>query len=228
VIDWNIIEKRSTPLMEHASSATALFRPRHFQLLTAFFILGFITQPIQAGSKNSFAAEIDNFGQINPNYYRGAQPDVDGYGQLKQLGVKAVINLRDDPMAEEAGWAADHGMQYFNIPLSTNKPATAEETKHFLALVNDSQNWPVYVHCQGGKHRAGEMTAIYRIAHDSWTADQAYKEMKQYKFYSFPFQGSLRDYVYHYYDDFKRSLMAAKIPAQGTPSQVGVTGGASN
>jgi tyrosine-protein phosphatase SIW14 len=214
--------------MEHASSATALFRPRYFQILTSIFMLGFITQPIQAGSKNSFAVEIDNFGQINPHYYRGAQPDLDGYRQLKQLGVKAVINLRDDPMVEEARWADDHGMQYFNIPLSTKKPATAEETNYFLALVNDPQNWPVYVHCQGGKHRAGEMTAIYRIAHDSWTADQAYKEMKQYKFYSFPFQGSLRDYVYQYYDSFKRTLAEAALPADGTASKVNVAGAASN
>jgi hypothetical protein len=53
--------------------------------------------------------------------------------------------------------------------------------------------------------------------------------MKQYKFYSFPFQGSLRDYVYRYYDNFKQTLAAASIPAtDGTATKVKVAGGATN
>jgi hypothetical protein len=73
------------------------------------------------------------------------------------------------------------------------------------------------------------MTAIYRITHHSWTADQAYQEMKHYKFYSFPFQGSLRDYVYQYYDNFKQSLMAAKntAGADDAASKASATGAAS-
>jgi len=38
------------------------------------------------------------------------------------------------------------------------------------------------VHCVGGKHRTGVMTAAYRMTNDGWTSEQAFREMKQYKF----------------------------------------------
>jgi protein tyrosine phosphatase (PTP) superfamily phosphohydrolase (DUF442 family) len=214
--------------MQPSASAAALSQRKHSQVLTAIFMIAILTQPLWAGPNNQFGVQIDNFGQINPNYYRGAQPDLAGLMELKPLGVKAVINLRGDAVGEEAAWVRNSGMLYFHIPLSTSHPATAEQTEYFLKLVNDPQNCPVYVHCQGGRHRAGEMTAIYRITHDSWTADQAYQEMKRYKFYSFPFQGSLRDYVYQYYDNFKQSLMATKTPTNPTsPAAAGADGAAS-
>jgi protein tyrosine/serine phosphatase len=216
--------------MKPSASAAALSGSRHFHVLSAIFTIALLTQPLRAGSNSQFDVQIENFGQIDPNYYRGAQPDLAGFEDLKQLGIKAVINLRKDAMREEATWVRNSGMLYFHIPLTTSRPATAEQTEYFLKLVNDPQNWPVYVHCQGGRHRAGEMTAIYRIAHHSWTADQAYREMKQYKFYSFPFQGSLRDYVYEYYHDFRQAQLAAKHTAgtDGAASQTDALGAANN
>jgi tyrosine-protein phosphatase SIW14 len=68
-----------------------------------------------------------------------------------------------------------------------------------LAIVNDSSNLPVYVHCQGGRHRTGAMTAIYRLRHDHWTADQAYGEMKKFGFETFIGHPQLKTFVYDYY-----------------------------
>jgi hypothetical protein len=42
------------------------------------------------------------------------------------------------------------------------------------------------------------MTALYRMAFDGWTAQQAYSEMKQYHFEGFPDHPVLRNYVYAY------------------------------
>jgi protein tyrosine/serine phosphatase len=92
-------------------------------------------------------------------------------------------------------------MQYFNIPLKASRPATEEQTDYFLKLVNDPNNWPVYVHCKGGRHRTGALTAIYRITHDGWTADQAYEEMKKYDFNQGFFGGppAQKKFVYSFY-----------------------------
>jgi protein tyrosine/serine phosphatase len=73
-------------------------------------------------------------------------------------------------------------MTYLQIPMTTRTPPTSEALAQFLAVVNDSASGPVYVHCVGGKHRTGVMTAAYRMTKDAWTADQAFREMKQYKF----------------------------------------------
>lgn len=157
-------------------------------------------------------AGLSNFGQVNENYFRGAQPDQKAIQRLDALGIKTVIDLQEQGVADEPGWVKTAGMQYFNIPLSGSRPATEAQTARFLELVNDPQNWPVYVHCKVGKHRTGEMTGIYRITHDTWTADQAYDEMKKFGYYSFPNHGSLKDYVYRYYDT-NRPALAAKNPA---------------
>jgi hypothetical protein len=42
------------------------------------------------------------------------------------------------------------------------------------------------------------MTAVYRMTHDGWTADQAFKEMKQYKFGSDRLHPEFKQFVYGY------------------------------
>src|SRR5215203_2546539 len=154
-------------------------------------------------SSNTVDVRIENFGKINENYYRGSQPLADQLIQLKTLGIKTVIDLRQDRVEQACEWARAAGLQYVNIPLRTKRAANEEQTKYFLKLVNDQANWPVYVHCKGGRHRTGEMTAVYRITRDGWSADQAYEEMKKYDFEdSFFYPRSLKKYIYSYYDQF--------------------------
>lgn len=197
-----------------------LRRPSRFQSFV--FLSAFIASASLAFSQStdSNASKIINFGQVNENYYRGGQPTVSDFRTLKRMGVKTVIDLQKDGNFQEASWVQDAGMQYHKIPLKSTHPANAEQTQYFLKLVNDPVNWPVYVHCAGGRHRTGEMTAIYRITKDSWNADQAFTEMKRYGYYSFPNHGSLKKYVYSYYKDFvstaKKDTPATK-PANAVP-----------
>jgi tyrosine-protein phosphatase SIW14 len=148
------------------------------------------------------AAGIKNFGKVNENYYRGSQPDAEGFARLKTLGVKTVIDLRKDSVSEAPEWVRGAGLKYFNIPMKASTPATDEQTAYFLKLVNDPDNWPVYVHCKGGRHRTGALTAIYRITQDGWTADQAYEEMKKYDFNQGFFGGpsAQKRYVFTFYE----------------------------
>ena len=71
-----------------------------------------------------------------------------------------------------------------------------------MNLVNDPNNWPVYVHCKGGRHRTGALTAIYRITHDGWTAEQAFGEMKRYDFDHGFFGGpsAQKKFVFEFYE----------------------------
>lgn len=143
---------------------------------------------------------IENFGKLNDNYYRGSQPTAQQLDELKKLGIKTIIDLRKDRIEGASQLAHNAGLQYVNIPLTTKRPATEDQTGQFLKLVKDPDNWPVFVHCKGGRHRTGEMTAIYRITHDGWTGDQAYEEMQKYDFEdSFFYPRSLKKYVFSYY-----------------------------
>jgi protein tyrosine/serine phosphatase len=126
---------------------------------------------------------IDNFGRVNPNYYRGAQPKGQDYADLAALGVKTLIDLTsDDATADEKTMVERAGMTHVRIPMTTHAVPSPAIIAKFLELATDRANQPVYVHCVGGRHRTGVMTAIYRMTQDHWKPDRAFKEMKQYKF----------------------------------------------
>ena len=145
---------------------------------------------------------IKNFGKVNDNYFRGSQPDRSQMAALKAMGVKTIIDLRKDFVPEARQWAAELGLNYFNLPLKPSKAATKEQTEYFLSLVNDAANGPVYVHCKGGRHRTGALTAAYRISRDGWTAEQAYEEMKKYDFNDGLFGGpsAQKKFVFEFYE----------------------------
>lgn len=128
------------------------------------------------------AVRIDNFGQVDDHYYRGAQPKGDDFRALNALGIKLVIDLaaEGDKLEETNVKAA--GMQFVRIPMTTHDAPTPAVIAQFLSLVNDPANQPVYVHCIGGRHRTGVMTAVYRMTIDGWNAARAEQEMKQYKY----------------------------------------------
>jgi len=44
-------------------------------------------------------ARISNFGKINAQYYRGAQPEGRDYANLAAAGVKTIVDLRNDAEA---------------------------------------------------------------------------------------------------------------------------------
>ena len=150
---------------------------------------------------------IKNFGKVNDNYFRGSQPTQSQLAALKAMGVKTIIDLRRDYIPEERQWASELGLNYINLPLKASKAATKEETEYFLRLVNDPANVPVYVHCKGGRHRTGAMTAVYRISHDGWTAQQAFDEMKQYDFNDGFFGGpaAQRKFVFEFYEQRQKN-----------------------
>src|SRR5207248_935322 len=126
---------------------------------------------------------IDNFGRVDSNYYRGGQPQGRDYADLAAIGVKTVINLTsDDAQANEQAMVEGAGMTYVSIPMTTHDVPTAAQLAEFLKIVNDPSEQPVYVHCVGGRHRTGVMTAVYRMNEDGWTGDRAFAEMKQCKY----------------------------------------------
>ena len=144
---------------------------------------------------------IDNFAKVSDTYFRGAQPVGRDYADLEALGVKTVINLigdEDGAAADERAAVEQHGMRYVHIPMSTRRAPTDGELATFLAVVNESTGQPVYVHCVGGRHRTGVMTAVYRMTRDGFTADQAFREMKQYKYGADFLHPEFKRFVYGY------------------------------
>jgi tyrosine-protein phosphatase SIW14 len=146
------------------------------------------------------AIHIDNFGRVDATLYRGAQPEGRDYADLKALGIKTIVNLTsDDAEDNEPAMVEGASMKYVAIPMTTHTPPTTAQLDQFLRLVNDPASQPVYVHCVGGRHRTGVMTAAYRMTHDGWTGERAFNEMKQYKFGADFLHSEFKDFVYGYH-----------------------------
>lgn len=166
-------------MIKQINAASARRRAR---LATVAAALALTATAIPAAGQRAATPDIRNFGKVNEDYYRGARPAAGQHAQLRRLGVKTVIDLRKGGDAEAAAWARAAGLAYFNLPLEPGLPATAAQAAEFLRLADDPANRPVYVHCDGGRTRTGALTAVYRIAHDGWTADRAFDEMLKYGF----------------------------------------------
>ena len=179
--------------------------------LIAVLVLG-ATASAQEAVKESQSAKVQvrikNFGQMDERFFRGAQPGKTDYKDLAALGIKTVIDLREDPQSYEQPLVESLGMKYINIPMLGKKYPTPEATDMFLKTINDPATGKFFVHCAGGRHRTGAMGAVYRFQFYGWTFDQAYKEMKQYDFYTSWGHQAFKDFVEDYY----------ARPSQGTIS----------
>ncbi len=151
--------------------------------------------------------DVDNFGKVTDFFYRGAQPKGGNYDQLASLGVKTVLDLRNDPKDFAKSLSERARMKYINLPMSDKDYPTSDAVSKFLSIINNQENWPVYVHCAGGRHRTGIMTAVYRMSMEGWDINRAYAEMKNYDFYTRWGHKAMKDFIFDYYRELsgKRS-----------------------
>lgn len=166
-------------------------------------------------NNNSFSSiKIKNFGQMDERFYRGGQPKERDYAALAALGIRTVIDLRDDASPDERAAVEAAGMRYVNIPMSDKSYPRDEQIQAFLKLVDDPGTGKFFVHCAGGRHRTGVVGAVYRFHHYHWNFDQVYTEMKKYDFYTTWGHGPMKKYVEDYWSHLQSS-------PHGTPVTLG-------
>ena len=154
------------------------------------------------------SVSIKNFGQMDDRFFRGGQPKETEYPELAALGIKTVIDLRDDPKDYEKTAVEALGMRYVNIAMSDKDYPAEAKIQEFLKLVDDPSTGKFYVHCAGGRHRTGVMGAVYRFNHYGWNFDQVYAEMKKYDFYTRFGHGEMKKFVEDYAVNHKTAVVA--------------------
>ena len=141
---------------------------------------------------------IDNFYQVGANVYRGGQPTPEGFKYLARLGLKNVLDLREQGRrsAEEAQLVTALGMHYVNVPMTGFAPPTEAQVTKILALLEDPNSGGVFVHCRRGADRTGAVIAAYRIDHDHWDNSRALKEAMScgMSFFQWPRQSYIRNF----------------------------------
>jgi tyrosine-protein phosphatase SIW14 len=141
-----------------------------------FFLAALASVAIAADAAQ--APGVHNFHEVNEHVYRGAQPTPKGFRNLRKLGIRTVVDLREHHAGEEESVVKSAGMQYLNIGMPRLHAPTDDEVSKALAILNDGADWPVFVHCLRGSDRTGTVIACYRIEHDHWSNGKALDEAR--------------------------------------------------
>jgi len=119
---------------------------------------------------------VPNLHRVTPGLYRSAQPTLQGFKNLKELGIQTVINLRG---GEDDGRAAPAlGLRLESVPLSAAR-IRHDSNVRILRLLVRNEEGPVLVHCQHGSDRTGMICALYRMVYQGWDRAKAIEEMRK-------------------------------------------------
>ena len=119
-------------------------------------------------------------------------------GKLAELGVKTIINLRGevDVTRVEQKEAEAAGLKYFSVEMPGLSAPSDDQVARVMAIINNPENQPVFIHCKRGADRTGTITAIYRIANEGWSAERAIAEarLRGMSWAEFGMRGYIADY----------------------------------
>lgn len=135
---------------------------------------------------------LSNFYQVTTNLYRGAQPGSRGMAELKSMGIKVVLNLRG--LHSDKQELLGVGLKQDRLPMEPWH-VSDKDVIAFLKLVTNTNNLPMFVHCQRGADRTGLMCAMYRVVICGWTKDEAIAEMKEGGFHFNPLWWNIVHYI---------------------------------
>jgi Protein tyrosine/serine phosphatase len=101
--------------------------------------------------------------------------------RLQSWGVKSIINLRTNPLHDQQAWAQEMGIKIHRVKTGVMIEPGEKEIEQFIRLVADPANQPAYICCTGGRDRTVFYVALYRMAMEGWTAEQAKGELRAHK-----------------------------------------------
>ena len=119
---------------------------------------------------------VPNLHKVSDTLYRSAQPSAEGMKNLKAIGIETVVNLRS--FHSDRDEIGDTGLTYEHIHMKAWH-GEEEDAVRFLQIVTNPKRSPVLVHCQHGADRTGTMCALYRVAVQGWSKEEALKEIIQ-------------------------------------------------
>jgi hypothetical protein len=198
------------------------------KLITRSVIVAFIAAIVMTAGGSAFAQVapigatgtfvaipgVPNAGNVTGNLFRGAQPKDSAYAGLQKLGMNIVVDLRGESgeVSNEKKAVESLGMKFVNLPWSGTSLPSRDQLLTFFTLLRDNPDKKIFLHCQYGADRTGVMIALYRIAVDHWTSEQAITEMKNFHYHSF-----MLPHLAKYVKDFPAALLADPSLAGAVP-----------
>ncbi|KAI8909100.1 tyrosine phosphatase family-domain-containing protein [Gorgonomyces haynaldii] len=145
-----------------------------------------------------------NFSMVAPGVYRSSFPKKKNFGFLKKLGLKSVLTLILEEYPEQSlRFLAENKIRLFQFGVPGNKEPFVDipedKIREALAVLLDTRNHPILIHCNKGKHRTGCLVGCLRkIQH--WTLTSIFDE---YRRFSYPKARSMDQQFIELFDETK-------------------------
>lgn len=130
---------------------------------------------IKEYSRKIESENFHNLYQFSDSLFRSEQPKYISKDELKEIGIKSILNLRDDFSDSTLLGMADFHM--YNVKMKANN-IQMENVEEALRIIEIAPK-PLLIHCKHGADRTGLIVAIYRIEKQGWTKEMAIFEMKR-------------------------------------------------
>ena len=137
-------------------------------------------------------------------FYRSAQLDTNALKKkIKEYNIKTVVNLRGE--RPEEGWyeaekklCEQLGVKFVSVRFSSRPSKKSIEA---LLSLFDSANYPIYMHCEGGRDRTGLASVIYLVGRRK-PVNEAFSHLTGWQYRNGPFQDRKiqRDFFKRYTD----------------------------
>ena len=118
-----------------------------------------------------------NFKQENAFLYRGPAPSIKRLNELKAMGIKTIVSVRNNPNPKKAAYAEKIGLRWMTVKTSVMHSPKEADIRKFLNIVTNPENHPVYVCCVGGRDRSVFYVTAYKIAVEGADPDEALAHM---------------------------------------------------
>jgi len=135
-------------------------------------------------AKRKWLRGVRKFATVNNGVYIGSTPTIFGLKNLRKQGIKTIVNLRASLDYHDK--ASELGFNYFMVPLNGKRPPEESQVIKFLKVFQDSDNLPLFFHCNRARNRTYMLLGIYRIAIEGWNSNKAIAEMNHFGYKNIP------------------------------------------
>lgn len=135
----------------------------------------FTKKEIRRDSFKITSSFYKNMYRVNEEIYRSEQPESSSNEELKKLGIKTILNLRDDKSDSLIFLNSDFNL--INVKMDARRFKSKDVIKALEALKSAPK--PILIHCKHGSDRTGLIVALYRITEENWPKEKAIFEMKR-------------------------------------------------
>lgn len=142
---------------------------------------------------------VGNLFQVAPDLFRAEQPGKSDIADLKALGVKTFMNLRE--YHSDSVEFEKQGFTLLRHPMAAGS-VNADDLVTVLRQIRQAPK-PVLVHCWHGSDRTGFVIAGYRLVFQDWSKAEAIDELRRGGF----------GYHERTYPNVKRTIEALDVEA---------------